>query len=200
MGRRGGDRLVWVAAAAVLAAACGVTRTNLPTGVRVEAPAAYHQALEAATRTARVYDDFEHRLSVTAVLETPAFLDARFEELGRVLLLTPAERVARRRHYAEAHPGPTAVIFVDGARKDVERLDDGELWHLTLEVDGEVLEPTTVEGLDEEDPNLVHLFPWSNAFGSLWVVTFAAPTGGEVSSARLRLGSATARLELDFGR
>lgn len=139
---------------------------------------------------------FDHQVSVTATIQTRAFVAARHAEQARLLSL-PAERVSTTQPKILDTEGVSVVVFVEAPHPAWERLDRAESdWRFFLEVDGTRYEPDRIRALDGRDATLVHLFPYITRFGRPWLIEF--PIESLSTRPALIMTGAPAQLRLEF--
>lgn len=190
--------LMLLAAVLLAGPGCATVAGGLPQVHRGDAPE-YDPVLARYTRNVRVYDGVERILIATGVVETNEFLKARFLEDARIHDRKPEEAPPLESIYRETHDGTTVVLFFDATLPDWEDLDKPDtIWRVTLEVGGHVLEPVAVKALEEEDVTLRHLFPFTNPWGTLYLLTFPVSRDELHGDVQLRIAGVPARVSLDY--
>lgn len=189
----------WMATAVIfMLAGCAGVEPHPP----FHRPAArdYDPVLLRHTRSGRIYNGVERILIVTATVQTPEFLQARFLEDSRVHGRTAAWAAAAADEYLVENPQLTVVVFFDAtipAWEDLHKRDT--IWRVALEIANARHDPIEVKKLRESNADLRHLFPFTNPYGTLFRLTYPVPpdsvSGGDV---KLSIDGPPAHIVLDF--
>jgi hypothetical protein len=134
---------------------------------------AYGDALKTATRQAVLYNGLDLVAMAYATEETPAFQQARNDQLSELFHVAPSDADARVRSMTETVEG-VAYIFVlstnERAWNDLERA--ASHWALTLDTGAGPVLPKLIHRLDAATPGLKVLYPYTDRFFVPYRVTF----------------------------
>ena len=156
-----------------------------------------------ATRRFILYDNFDHRATVTATHLSLQVREARSRRLAEWLGWTDQELQAslaqERGEYAAGEEFLLSFFAADWHSIDLAA--PRSIWRIAVKVEGADLLASKVSTLDQ-NTNLVGLFPYIGPFDVVYRVKVPRPPSGELAGKPfvLELSSAMGKLPLDFGK
>ncbi len=159
-----------VALVGFLLGGCAPSNTGVPIN-----PPVYYESLNEWTRSARITDDMETSLFITATLKSKAFRQAYVAEYSkRFELDKDLKELLEKR---ESEVGEQYVEFFVAAYTPLDEWNDFErtssIWRLYLsDEEARRVEPLDIEKLDARDAIFRELFPYLDPWSSAYAVKF----------------------------
>lgn len=160
----------------------------------------YQQVLERYSDSRAIYDLLDSKLFVRATLQARPFVEARLARRARFRNLTAAEQGSELVTELKRLENVTEIFFAVHANES--RDDDfdrpNSVWKLGLEVEGNVLRPTSVRRVGRGTLELASYYPYVDLFWTAYVAQFPKASGARASfTVSSSLGQATLPLALE---
>lgn len=157
----------------------------------------------AATRRAIVYDEFQHRATVTVTYLAPAVREARARRLNQWLGWTQQELANRLETEATegARYDDFLVAFFTSDRHSNDLDSRTSVWRIAVRLEnGDEVITHDAQALDA-NATVSSLFPYVSPFDTVYRVRFSRVPGPPLEQRRftLELASALGKMELTFG-
>ena len=196
-------RLPWIVAAVLVS---GCLKSYIPRFVNDQPPTypkssdelEYQNFLETSTQSQAVYDYFDTRAFVRAVLQTPSFVETRVRRNAYFFGLSPEATDAELKKENERLSKMTEVVVAISAPewKYQEIQPNESIWRLVLQVGDKEYSPTQVIRLGKPTMQLRAVYSWLEPFWVTFQVQFPkVPAGLPVT---LRMYSPVGQVKLTF--